>query len=180
MITGPSPIRVTGGAAESGEAFKIPPLASNMERYGEGGARILAAGLFDEQGQSIESIESKGRVHLRMMIQAERELSRTNLGFMLRDKKGLDVTGSNLAFEGTETPHLAAGKRLQAEFRIDLPELPSGSYSFCIAVAEGDASEYRTLDWVENACILQLHSVREVLGHIRLVVEPIVNQPNDP
>lgn len=166
-----------GSKAEVGEQLSIPALAPNLDRHGEGGAHILAAGLFDDQNQPIDSIDACRQVRLRMLVEADRDLSRTNLGFMLRDKKGLDVSGSNLAFEGCATPCLAKGQRLQVEFRIELPELPSGSYSFSVAVAEGNATDYRILEWVENSCILQLHSERDVLGHLRLVVNAILSKP---
>lgn len=165
--------------APAGSALDVPPLASSLERHGEGGARILAAGLYDARNRATDSIESCQQVRLRMVAEADRDLTQANLGFMLRDKKGLDVTGSNLEFEGVETPNLYKGQTLQVEFRIDLPELPPGSYSFSLAIAEGNGSASRILDWVDNACILQLHSSREVLGHMRLAVEPIVNQPRE-
>lgn len=167
------PLKDAGPAQEAppGEAWKLPTLGTNLERHGEGGARVLAAGIVDDQGHLIETVESAREIRLRMLVETDRELRQSNLGFMMRDKKGLDVTGSNLAFEEAHTPYVRAGGKLQAEFRIELPELPSGSYSFSLAVAEGDAQDYRILEWVENACILQIYSQREILGHMRLRIE---------
>jgi len=174
----PAPVaRTPAVAAAMAEArWQLPPLRNGVERHGEGGARVLSACLVDQRGEPVDSIEGSGTVRLRMVVVADRAIARTNLGLMMRDKKGLDLTGTNLAFEGLPTPQLTPGALLQAEFRLELPELPAGSYGFCPAVAEGDDRDYRILDWVENACILQVFGGRPVLGHVRLRVAAEVHE----
>lgn len=158
-------------------AAELPPLPAGLERFGAGGARVLGAAVCGAGGAALDSAAAGDELVLKILAEAGRDLARTNLGFMLRDKKGLDVSGSNLAFEGAPTPPLARGERLLAEFRFTLPELAPGSYAFSVAVAEGDDTDYETLDWVENACILQIHSKRPVLGHIRFAVEARAGRP---
>ncbi|MEZ5987628.1 MAG: ABC transporter ATP-binding protein [Planctomycetota bacterium] len=169
--------RTASPAGVTGDADALPPLPADLGHRGEGGARLVAAALRDAEGRVVRSAASGDRVDLVLRVRAERDLAAVNLGFMLRDKKGLDVSGSNLAFEGGPTPPLAAGALLDARFRIDLPELASGSYAFALAAVEGDHRDYRILDWVDHALVLELRSRREILGHIRMDVDAEAGMP---
>ena len=158
---------------DAGATDQIPraaPLPAGCSRYGNGGAHVVGVTITDDAGQRLELAESGDAIRVRITVQCERPVARANVGFMLRDKKSLDVTGTNLAFERQPLPALAAGTALTVEFRLELPDLAPGNYSVAPAIADGDDVEYTMLDWVENAAVLELRAARPVLGHVRMPV----------
>ena len=152
-----------------------PELLTGLERYGEGGARITGFLVADDRGKPLKAAETGEAVRVRVTAKADRLVAGMNLGVLLRDKKGLDITGTNLSLEGHPLPRVEEGASVTAEFRLQLPLLAPGNYAFSPAVAEGDHVDYKMLDWVENAGLLQIRSSRTIIGHVRVPVSVKVN-----
>lgn len=161
-------------APAGGGLAPAPELRAGLQRHGIGGAQVVGIGVYDGTGHPLTVAGHDAFVCVRVTARAARTIERLNLGFMLRDKKGLDVTGSNLAHEGIPPPSAEAGELLTAEFRFALPDLAPGNYAFSPAVAEGDAVGYQILDWVEQAAVLQVRAAAPVIGHLRVPVEVAV------
>ena len=169
-------IQVDTVGVDSGEVSEesLPPpplLRGGLDRFGEGGARLLGAGLYDAEGQLVEMMEGGQKYRLQLMVQAERRVSPMNVGFILRDKKGLDLFGTNLATLDRNLSSLEEGQVTVVTFGFDLPRIASGNYSFACAVAEGDAVDYTMLDWVDHALVIQCRTDGLVIGHLRIPME---------
>ena len=157
--------------AETQALAPPPPLRENEDRFGEGGACIMGAGLYDAQGQLVEMMEGGKPYRLQLMVRADRKVAPMNVGFILRDKKGLDLFGTNLAALDQNIASMEGGRVAVVSFGFQLPEIASGNYSFACAVAEGDAVDYTTLDWVDRALVIQCRTEGLVIGHLRLPIE---------
>ncbi len=148
-----------------------PPLKENQDRFGEGGARLIGAGLYDAKGQLVEMMEGGKAYRLQLMVQADQKVAPMNVGFILRDKKGLDLFGTNLAVLDQNIACLESGRVVVVSFLFDLPKVASGNYSFACAVAEGDAVDYTTLDWVDHALVIQCRTEGLIIGHLQIPME---------
>jgi ABC-type polysaccharide/polyol phosphate transport system ATPase subunit len=155
------------------DAFaRIPKFLSHVanidHRYGNGKARILGIGIYDKEGQAINAVEQGDRVCIRISVEFQDDLDEPNVGFMLRNRLGEDVTGTNLMFEGMQLPPARAGEWLSVDFVMDLPFLQAGFYYFSPAVADGLLNQYDVCDWIDNACAIEIIQRTVTHGHMRI------------
>jgi hypothetical protein len=151
---GPGLARPAGGP---GVAYREDPAFSrrpNFFRHGTGDARIENVELLDELGQPTEVAPFDRPVTLRIHLTFVRDVTDPILGFLLRDRLGVDILGINTYAEGVPLGERKAGERLVVDFETRLPLRP-GPYTVAPALAY-DAITPKYLDWVNNALLFQL------------------------
>ena len=111
------------------------------------------------------------RICVRISIEFQQEVEQPNVGFMMRNRLGEDVTGTNVLFEGERLPAARTGDRLSVDFVMDLPFLHAGFYHFSPAVADGTLDQYEMCDWIENACAIEILQRTTTHGHLRIPVQ---------
>jgi lipopolysaccharide transport system ATP-binding protein len=152
----------------------IPTFVSEIpnvdNRYGNGRAKIQGIGIFSAEGRALTSAAQGDRICIRISVEFLQDLRQPNVGFMLRNRLGQDVTGTNVMFEGERLSPAKAGDRLSVDFILDLPFLHSGFYYFSPAVADGELNEYEMCDWIDNACVIELVERATTYGHLRVPV----------
>jgi Wzt C-terminal domain len=137
-------------------------------RYGNGKARIAGIGIYGREGETAASVAQGDRICVRISVEFQDAVEHPNVGFMLRNRLGEDVTGTNVMFEGERLPAARAGERLSVDFVLDLPFLHAGFYHFSPAVADGTLDQYEMCDWVENACVIEVIQRSTTYGHLRI------------
>jgi ABC-type polysaccharide/polyol phosphate transport system ATPase subunit len=151
---------------------KIPAFVSSIpnidHRFGNGKARIAGIGLFNASGAAATTASQGDRICVRISVEFIEDVAHPNVGFMLRNRLGQDVTGTNVLFEGHGLEPAKAGDRLSVDFVMDLPFLQCGFYYFCPAVAAGELNQYDMCDWIDNACAIDLVERSTTYGHIRI------------
>jgi len=149
-------------------------------RYGNGQAEILGIGVYDEQGHRLNSAQGGQTVRVRISVAFKADVSIPNVGFMLKNRLGLYLTGTNALMEGSSIPPQAKGSVLTVEFRLSLPVLSTGNYSLAPAVADGTVEDYAVCDWIENAYVLEIVTPTPVPGLLRLPCHVEVNYGQKP
>lgn len=139
-------------------------------RYGDGKARVQGIGVFGLEGDAVSTVGQGDRICVRISVEFFRDVTHPNVGFMLRNRLGQDVTGTNVMFEGERLAPAKAGDRLSVDFIMDLPFLHSGFYHFSPAVADGELNQYEMCDWVDNAFVIDLVERSTTYGHLRIPV----------
>ena len=137
-------------------------------RYGNGKARVQGIGIYGKEGHPVTSIMQGDRICIRISVEFQEGVERPNVGFMLRNRLGEDVAGSNVTHEGMRLPAARRGVRLSVDFMLDLPFLHAGFYYFSPAVADGTLDQYDMCDWIENACAIEVIERTVTYGHIRI------------
>ncbi len=168
---------------------RIPKFVTTVfnvdHRYGNGKAQILGIGVFGREGDAVAGVEQGDRLCIRISVEFAGEVERPNVGFMLRNRLGQDVAGTNLLYEGVHRlPLLAtahAGERLSIDFIMDLPYLNAGFYHFAPAVADGSLDQYEMCDWIDNACAIEVIQRTITYGQMRIPIRvrttSIVSEP---
>lgn len=168
-LAGSSDLELSPEAIERMPDF-IPDMPNVDDRYGNGKARVVGIGVFSEAGRRIASTAQGERVCIRISVVFSEAVASPNVGFMLRNRLGEDVTGTNVLYEGSRMPPARAGERVSVDFVLDVPYLKAGFYHFCPAVADGTLDEYEHCDWVDNAYALELVERTSTYGHMRVPV----------
>jgi ABC-type polysaccharide/polyol phosphate transport system ATPase subunit len=151
---------------------RIPRFIENVpnidHRYGNGSARIQGIGIFNHEGGAIASVAQGARICVRISVEFMADCPEPNVGFMLRNRLGEDVAGSNVMYEGDRLEPARAGDRLSVDFVMDLPFLRAGFYYLSPAVANGTLNQYDMCDWIENAFALEIVPNAQTYGHMRI------------
>ncbi len=145
-------------------------------RYGNRQAEILGVGIYDEQGQRINSAQGGGTIVIRVSVLFHQNVEKPNIGFLIKNRLGLYLTGTNTLMEGFPLASQAQGVACTVAFRFPLPLLYTSSYSFAFAVADGSLEDYVVCDWIENAYVLEIISPKIVHGLLRLPCDVEVQQ----
>jgi lipopolysaccharide transport system ATP-binding protein len=167
------PLNLSPELEVSEEALaRIPSFLTSIpnvdHRHGNGRARVQGIGVFGEDGRPVAGVGQGSRICVRISVLFLEDIERPNVGFMLRNRLGEDVTGSNTMFEGEELPSARANDRMSVDFVMDLPLLHGGYYHFSPAVADGTLHQYEICDWVDNACALEVIQHTTTHGHLRI------------
>jgi ABC-type polysaccharide/polyol phosphate transport system ATPase subunit len=148
-------------------------------RYGNCKAQIRGIGVFGREGNLASGVEQGDRICIRISVEFFSEVAQPNIGFMMRNRLGQDVAGTNLLYEGVRLPAAAAGDRISADFILDLPLLQAGFYHFAPAIADGTLDQYEMCDWLDNACAIEVIQRTVTYGHMRIPMRvrtiPVMN-----
>ena len=137
-------------------------------RFGNGKARVCGIGVFGQEGEPVAGVGQGDRICVRISVEFLDEVQSPNVGFMLRNRLGEDVTGTNAMFEGMRLAAAHHGDRLSVDFVMDLPFLHSGFYYISPAVADGALNQYDMCDWIDNACAIEVIERTNTYGHLRV------------
>lgn len=124
-------------------------------RYGSGAARVIGLACYDLEGRRTDDFAIGDPLIVRISARFHERVERPNIGFVLKDRLGSDLAGTNATLDGVPLPPAPAGATRTVTFRMDLPRLHPGHYSISPSVADGDLLDYRMCDWVENARVVQ-------------------------
>ncbi|HLH30091.1 MAG TPA: Wzt carbohydrate-binding domain-containing protein, partial [Terriglobia bacterium] len=168
LLTG-SPLDLPEEALERIPKF-IEHIPNVDHRYGNGKARIVGIGVYSKEGEPAPSVPQGDRICVRISVEFQDDVEQPNLGFMMRNRLGEDVSGTNVLFEGEQLPAAQAGDRISVDFVMDLPFLQAGFYYFSPAAADGGLDQYDMCDWIENACAVEVLHRTTTHGHLRIPV----------
>jgi len=149
-------------------------------RIGNRDAEILGVGLYDAQGQRVNSAAGGQIIFTRISVLFQREVQRPIIGFLIKNRLGLYLTGTNTLMEGCVIGPQTKGNICSAEFRFELPQLAIGNYSFTFAVSDGTLEDFALCDWVGNAYVLEVIPTQLVHGLMRLSCQAEVKRHPPP
>lgn len=157
------------GAAAAGEASDaaraIPAGAGNEtetilpqsgSRHGSGAARVLGIGVYAPDGRRNADLRVGEPLTVRLSVHFLGAVARPNIGFILHDRLGVDLAGTNTTVEGTVLPPAPPGAICTVQFAMALPPLHPGAYTITPTVADGDPHDYTICDWIEHAQTIQI------------------------
>jgi len=133
-------------SVEPGESF-----APGTLRYGTGEAKIVAARLLDRSGKPSKFFSLGDPVTLEIEVLASDRVARPDIGFVVRDRTGVDLFGTHASRERAACRALEPGQHARAAFTFENP-LGKGSYSVSmrvIALSDSPGSGRRVLDNVD-------------------------------
>jgi lipopolysaccharide transport system ATP-binding protein len=151
----------TASAEPDDDLVEIYPFDPAAPWFGQGGARIVDAQLFDAAGERVERLSSRVAVEMRIECVAEVSLSRALIGFSVRDERGQPVFGQNTHITYEHSPFLVpAGGRFRARFGFVFPRLKAGLYSVVVAITDGTQTQNIHHQWITDAMFIRVSQSR--------------------
>jgi ABC-type polysaccharide/polyol phosphate transport system ATPase subunit len=140
-------------------------------RFGNGEAELLGVALMDGKGAAISEAVGGQKVIIRVSAQFKEDVTTPILGFTLRDRLGVEMSGCNTSYADQPMSIARKGQVITSDFHVTLPILAPGSYSISPAVAKGTIQRHDMCDWIDNALVFTLQSKGLVYGVMRMEVD---------
>jgi ABC-type polysaccharide/polyol phosphate transport system ATPase subunit len=123
-------------------------------RHGNGSAEILKVELVDASREPAVIVESGQLVHLRMHVVFREETIDPVYGFIIRNRHGIHLYGTNTRVQGITSGLIKSGSRVETTFSFNCWLAPD-LYSISIAVHSPQAVSF---DWLDGALFFRVIS----------------------
>lgn len=125
---------------------------------GTGEARVESIQLLNNDGGAIEFVGVGQPVTLRVVVIANADVPRLVLGYMIKDRFGQPIFGTNTHYTNQAIEFVGAGQRI--EFNIVFPmNLGPGSYSISTALVSTGTHLVNNYEWRDLASIFTVSNL---------------------
>ncbi len=141
-------------------------------RSGTGEVRIRNVELLNHGMEPITQCSLNDWLVVRGYMEFFRDCDRFNVGFIIRDRNGIELIGTNLVVEKIYLPPQKKGDQLAVDFKFK-NILKDGTYSITYAVSKSDdlgRYNIKTYDWVDNALVFSMKSTADKHIHTKVSV----------
>ncbi|NIE73938.1 ABC transporter ATP-binding protein [Pantoea sp. Ap-967] len=129
-------------------------------RSGNGKATIDSVALYNTQGQPVEYVSVGEDVCLNIRVKVNAALPELVVGYMIKDRLGQDVFGTNTHHLDCVRHNLGEGTEL--DYRFSFPaNLGVGSYSVAIALHTADTHIADNFEWRDLALLFNVVNMSE-------------------
>ena len=142
-----------GVTAEEQLEEESPPLTYTF-RHGDGTAEVLRADLLNAADQPIKLVESGELVRVRMRVRFYAEIDDPVCGFMIRNRHGINIYGTNTQLQRVEVGAVQPGDIVEVTFEMNCALAPD-SYSIAVAAHSPAAVSF---DWIDGVVFFQVIS----------------------
>lgn len=127
-------------------------------RSGTARARIKEAGLYDFDGQPVDCVRVGQRVSLKVIVRIQDVVPELVIGYLLRDRIGQAVFGTNTAHTGHVLEDLCPGEQVEATFCFPA-NLGEGGYVTTVALHAGESHTDGNYDWWDRVNTFEVVNV---------------------
>lgn len=136
--------------------------------FGHRGMSILEVTMLGSDGEELRSLIGGEDITLRVSARAEKRIVHPIIGFYIKDRLGQQLFGDNTYLTYRDEDFIVeAGELIVADFRFQMPFLPTGDFSVTVAVAEGTQENHIQHHWIDDALFFKStasHVARGLIG----------------
>ena len=118
-------------------------------------ATVAAIRLLDAHGAPAEMVGVGDAVTLEVEVGVHQDVDALVLGYMIKDRLGQPVFGTNTHHHGRPEARLRAGERLVYRFDFRM-QLGDGTYSIATALADSETHMSRNYEWRDLALVFKV------------------------
>lgn len=154
-------LAVADGAATANEFFERPVMPlSYVYRHGDRSAEVLQVQLLDGAMRPIELVETGEPLIVRVVYVAHAELDDVVCGFLIRNRHGIHVYGTNTELQEVPFERVKRGELTEVTFEFNCWLAPE-MFSLCVAV---HSSAGVSFDWLDGCLFFRVMSVTKMEG----------------
>jgi len=128
---------------------------------GTGEATLASIELLNSEQQPIEFVDVGESVELVARVQVNADIPQLVLGYMIKDRLGQSVFGTNTWYTKQAVHEAKAGSTI--DYRVAFAmNLGPGSYSIAIALHSHDAHVSNNYEWRDLACVFHVVNLNKI------------------
>lgn len=158
---------------ESATASAEPPERAPLHcqyRHGNNHAEVLDVQFLNAADEPIELVDSGEPVKLRFRFVANKDLGEVVCGFMIRNRHGINIYGTNTEQRGFDLGRMERGEIKEATFTFNCA-LGQEHYFISVAVHSPDGVAY---DWLDGVIFFRVACPIEMEGLANLNADVVV------
>lgn len=122
---------------------------------GSGEATISKVIMTDQNGTPVEVVDVGSYVELQVSVKVVKNISSLVVGYMIKDRLGQPIFGTNTAYKNMEMKDLESGNEILYSFRFSM-NLGPGTYSITIALTGGETHLIQNFEWKDLALVFNV------------------------
>ncbi|HBE9181890.1 TPA: ABC transporter ATP-binding protein [Serratia fonticola] len=144
---------------------------------GSGDAKISSITLCSHEDKPIEMVSVGDSVTLKIVVKIEKDIPELVLGYMIKDRLGQPIFGTNTYHLGKTLKDLCVGQEVEFDFQFNM-NLGEGNYSVAVALHDRDTHINKNYEWRDLALVFNVVNVNKntFVGVSWLPVEVQINE----
>jgi lipopolysaccharide transport system ATP-binding protein len=126
---------------------------------GTGEATVTDIALLDESGQRVEVVDVGAPVTLEVRVRARAPIPRMVLGYMIKDRLGQPMYGTNTHLKELPLTDVGAGEEVVYRFAFPM-NLGPGTYSVATAIVSTETHLVNNYEWRDLALVFTVMNMR--------------------
>lgn len=126
---------------------------------GTGEATVADIALLDEHGERVEVVDVGAPVTLQVTVRTSAAIPRMVLGYMIKDRLGQPMYGTNTHLKELPLEDVAAGEEVVYRFAFPM-NLGPGSYSVATAIVSTETHLVNNYEWRDLALVFTVVNMR--------------------
>jgi lipopolysaccharide transport system ATP-binding protein len=127
----------------------------SLVRSGTRQAEFCEVEMLNTQGQPQRAFQVGEKVVLRCVVRIREKLENPTVGFIIRDRYGNSVFGTNTHIHELPPVHPEAGERVEVRFEMPL-NLGYGHYAVSVSSHAGATHYEGNYDWIDQILVFQI------------------------
>ena len=148
-------------APEETGAVSVNP---NALEYGSGKAKIISYDILDDRGHINSTIMKGSRCTLRMKVEFAEHVSAPIFAFTIKNKYGVEITGTNTMFEKAFLEPVEAGEIKEITFTQDM-DLQGGEYLISLGVTGYEGQDFTVYHRLYDVMNMTVVSDKNTVGY---------------
>jgi ABC-type polysaccharide/polyol phosphate transport system ATPase subunit len=134
---------------------------SYLYRHGDGSAEVLSVEILDDARRPVEVLETGAPIFLRMRVLFHMEVDDPVCGFLIRNRHGIHLYGSNTELLEMSPGTMARGEVVEVTFALNCWLAPD-LYSLTVAAHSREGVSFDWLDGVAYFRVMSAHAMEGV------------------
>ncbi len=143
------------------EALATVKIADAATAFGAGKVKISKVALFSQERGAVDAVYGGEPVVFHLWIESLSSIKEPIVGFLVKNKLGIEIFGFNNITLQTELPPLHDGDYNLVEIEFVWPQIAVDNYAISIAIADGDLEHHVMHHWIHDVLTIDVLSSQE-------------------
>ncbi len=143
------------------EAVATVEIADTASAFGVGEVKISKVALFSQERGPVDAVYGGESVTFHLWLESVSDIKEPIVGFLVKNKLGIEIFGFNNLSLKTELPPLRAGDYNLVEIEFIWPRIAVDNYAISIAIADGDLEYHVMHHWIHDVLTVDVLSSQE-------------------
>ena len=143
------------------EAVDSIEVSDSATAFGTGEVKISKVALVSKERGPVDAVYGGEAVAFHLWLESVGDIKDPIVGFLAKNRLGIEIFGFNNISLQTELPPLRAGESYLVDFAFTWPQIAADNYAISIAIAEGDQELHIMHHWIHDVITIEVMRTQE-------------------